>query len=429
MSFQAFAQYVNPPLASFLALSGRAQRFVRAQGCSLETDAGEAYADWIAGFGSLNLGHNPPALLEAVKQHLDEAGPNLYIEALNPLAGRLAERLVRAAGPGFGTCYFCNSGAEAVEAAIKLAMAATGRRAIVFSEGGYHGTTLGSLSMMARGAYRAPFEPLLPDFHEIAFNDLQALSSILEKKKPAAFVLEPIQVESGVRTPDPGYLAAARTLCRSHGSLLVLDEVQTGMGRTGRLFAYQHEDAAPDLLVLAKSLGGGVMPLGAVVAGKGLFERAYGDPLRCEIHNATFGGNALACRVGWETLALLEAPGFLEETARRGERLARLVHEALTGHPLVARIAFKGLLGGITLKETGHPWFSWAHWGVDELRGRPATGPLLVHRMLRRRFLVQICGHDWSTLRVEPPLIVSERQCEEFVAALRDELDWIHANG
>lgn len=428
MSFRAFAQYVNPPLARFLALSGRGQRFVRAEGCTLETDERELYADWIAGFGSLNLGHNAPALLAAMKRHLDESAPNLYVEALNPFAGRLAERLVRAAGAGFGTCYFCNSGAEAVEAAVKLAMAATGRRGIVYCEGGYHGTTLGALSMMARGEYRSPFEPLLADFHAIAFNDLRALSQALERK-PAAFVLEPVQVESGLRWPDPGYLSAARAACRAAGTLLVLDEVQTGMGRTGRLFAYQHEDAPPDLLVLAKSLGGGLMPLGAVVAGKGLFEQAYGDPLRCEIHNATFGGNALACRLGCETLEILQASGFLEDVARRGELLARRVREALANHPLVTRIVFQGLLGGVTLKETGHPWFSWAHWGVDELCGRPASGPLLVHRMLRRRFLVQVCGHDWSTLRIEPPLIVSEAQCAAFVGALREELDWIHAHG
>jgi acetylornithine/succinyldiaminopimelate/putrescine aminotransferase len=428
VTFPAFAQYVNPPLAKFLALSGRGQRFVRAQGCSLETDSGELYSDWVAGFGSLNLGHNPPALLDALKQHLGEGAPNLYIESLNPFAGRLAERLVHAAGAGFGSCYFCNSGAEAVEAAIKLAMAATRRRGVVYCQGAYHGTTLGSLSMMAQGEYRAPFEPLLPEFHEIPFNDLGALSLVLEKK-PAALVLEPIQVESGVRVLGAGFLAAARELCREHGTLLVLDEVQTGMGRTGRLFAFQHEGAAPDILVLAKSLGGGVMPLGAVVAGKGLFERAYGDPLRCEIHNSTFGGNALACRAGCETLALLEVPGFLDEVAKRGEQLAAMVNAAIGAHPLVARVVFRGLLGGITLKETGHPWFSWAHWGVDELCGRPASAALLVHRMLRRKFLVQICGHDWSTLRIEPPLIVTQRQCEEFVAALAEELDWIQANG
>jgi putrescine aminotransferase len=428
VSVQAFATYVNPPLAKFLALSGRAQRFVRAHGCLLETDEGEKYADWVAGFGALNLGHNPPALVAALKRHLDSAAPNLYMEALNPYAGRLAQRLVRAAGDSFGTAYFCNSGAEAVEAAIKLAMAATKRRGVVYCAGGYHGTTLGALSMMARGEYRAPFEPLLSGFREIAFNDLDALRAALEDR-PAAFVVEPIQVESGLRAPDAGYLAAARELCDRHGVLLVLDAVQTGMGRTGRLFAYQHEDAAPHALVLAKSLGGGVMPLGAVVAEKGLFERAYGDPLRCEIHNATFGANTLACCAGHEALAMLEAPGFLEQVAARGRQLLALLHEKLAAHPLVASIECWGLLGGIRLNESAHPWFSWAHWDLEALSERPATGALVVHRMLRRKFLVQICGHDWSTLRVEPPLVVTERQCEEFVGALREELDWIHGHG
>ena len=429
MSFQAFGKHVNPALAQFLSLSGRDQRFVRAHGCHLETDTGEIYADWVSGFGSLNLGHNPPALLEALKSHLAEGAPNLYIESLNPFAGRLAERLARAAGAPFETCYFCNSGSEAVEAAIKLAMAATGRRGIVYCEGAYHGTTLGSLSMMARGEYREPFEPLLADFHEIPFNDLGALARALERR-PAAFVLEPIQIESGMRVLERGFLAAARALCRERGTLLVLDEVQTGMGRTGRLFCFQHEEqAAPDVLVLAKSLGGGVMPLGAIVTGAGLFKQAYGDALTCEIHNATFGGNALACRMGLETLAALEAPGFLEGAARRGEELAGLAHAALGSHPLVERIVFRGLLGGITLKETGHPWFSWDHFGMPALCGRPASGAIAVHRMLRRKFLVQVCGHDWSTLRVEPPLIVSAEDCRQFVSALVEELDWIHANG
>ena len=429
MSFRAFGTHVNPPLAQFLALSGRDQRYVRAHGCCLETDEGERYADWVAGFGSLNLGHNPPALLEALKSHLAEGAPNLYVESLNPFAGRLAERLARAAGAAFETCFFCNSGSEAVEAALKLAMAATGRRGIVYCEGAYHGTTLGSLSMMARGEYRERFEPLLADFHEIPFNDLGALATALEGR-PAAFVLEPIQVESGMRVLERGFLAAARALCAERGTLLVLDEVQTGMGRTGRLFSFQHEaHAAPDILVLAKSLGGGVMPLGAIVIGAGLFKRAYGDPVTCEIHNATFGGNALACRMGLETLTVLEAPGFLEGAARRGEELAALVDAALGSHPLVERIVFRGLLGGITLRETGHPWFSWDHFGMDALCGRPASGALVVHRMLRRKFLTQLCGHDWSTLRVEPPLIVSAEDCRGFVSALAEELDWIRANG
>ena len=429
MSFQAFGKHVNPALAQFLSLSGRDQCFVRAQGCHLETDTGERYADWVSGFGSLNLGHDPPALLEALKSHLAEGAPNLYVESLNPFAGRLGERLARAAGPTFETCYFCNSGSEAVEAAIKLAMAATGRRGIVYCAGAYHGTTLGSLSMMAHGEDREPFEPLLADFHEIPFNDLGALAR--RARAQARGVRAGADPDrKRMRVLEPGFLAAARALCRERGTLLVLDEVQTGMGRTGRLFCFQHEEhAAPDVLVLAKSLGGGVMPLGAIVAGAGLFNQAYGGALTCEIHNATFGGNALACRMGLETLAALEAPGFLEGAARRGEELAGLARAALGSHPLVERIVFRGLLGGITLKETGHPWFSWDHFGMKALSGRPAGGALAVHRMLRRKFLVQVCGHDWSTLRVEPPLIVSAEDCRAFVSALAEELDWIRANG
>lgn len=427
-AFRAYGRYVNPVLAKFLQLSGRDQRFVRAHGCCLETDAHEIYTDWLAGFGSVNLGHNPPALLDALRAHLADGAPNLYMECLNPYAARLAQALVEAAGTTFETCYFCNSGAEAVEAAIKLAMAATGRREVLYCEGGYHGTTLGALSMMADGEYRRPFEPLLSSFRSIPFGDLEALQRGLANN-PAALVLEPIQIESGVRIPAPGFLAAAQRLCRARGTLLILDEVQTGMGRTGRLFGFEHDDVVPDILVLAKSLGGGVVPLGAIVVAQGLFQAAYGRSATGEIHDSTFGGNALACRIGFETLALLRAPGFLETVTARGRELAQRLDDAVGAHPLVARITLRGLLGGITLREVDHPWFSWSHWGLDALRDRPATGALLAHRLHRRKFLVAVCGHDWNTLRIEPPLIVTSVQCEQFVAAVKAELDWIHAHG
>ncbi|APV50702.1 hypothetical protein BWI17_14020 [Betaproteobacteria bacterium GR16-43] len=427
-AYQAFARHVNPPLARYLALSGRDQRFARASACEMETDAGEVYTDWIAGFGSLNLGHNPPALVEAARAHLASGVPNLFLECLNPVAGLLAERLVQAAGPGFATAYLCNSGTEAVEAAVKLAMAATGRRGIVYCEGAYHGTTLGSLSMMADGEYRAPFEPLLPHFRRIPFGDLDALATALDAG-PAALVIEPIQVEKGVRALPGGFLARAKALCHDHGALLILDEAQTGMGRTGSLFAFQEEGVAPDVLVLAKALGGGVVPLAAMVAGEGLFERAYGDPLRCEIHNSTFGGNSLACQVGLEALARLASPEFLDDVRARAAELARLLEAQVAHHPLVERCFVKGFLGGIRLREGDHPWFTWSHWGMDEFAARPAMGALLVHRLHRRRILAQVCAHDWSSVRIEPPLVVTVAQCQAFVAALREELDWIAGHG
>ncbi len=425
--YQSYGRHVNPVLAEFLALSGRDDRFVRAEGCSLITEDGDRYADWICGFGSANTGHNPDWLLECIRNHLSGNPPNLFPESLNPFSGQLAADLVRAAGRSFETCYFSNSGSEAVEAAIKTAIAATGRKSILSASGAYHGTTLGALSLMSDNMYRKPFEPLLP-YHSIPVNNVAELQHALEKHSPAAFILEPVQMESGVRIPASDYLRQAASLCHDYGALMILDEVQTGMGRTGTLFAFQQTTTLPDILVLGKSLGGGLLPIGATLFREGLFRQAYGNYLSCEINNSTFGGNALSCRVAQEVLSRIANEDFLREVRNRAELLSQSIHSKLHNHPMVSRIKMCGLLGGITLHDVDHPWFSWKHLGLEAFEGRPITGPLLVHRMYRRRFLTQICAHDWSTLRIEPPLTVSETQCLEFVDALREELDWIHAN-
>ncbi|MCI0602875.1 aminotransferase class III-fold pyridoxal phosphate-dependent enzyme [bacterium] len=425
--FSDYSRHVNPVLGEFLKLSGRDQRFVQATGCTLITEEGEEFADWIAGFGSVNLGHNPPELLQKIDRHLKENPPNLYPESLNPYSGQLAKELVRLAGSHFETCFFSNSGSEAVESAIKTAIAATGRKTVLFCEGAYHGTTLGALSLMGDGHYRKQFEPLLP-YESIPFNNIDALAQSLETIKPCAFILEPVQVESGFRSCLPNFLQQASAICHDSGALLILDEVQTGMGRTGKLFAFEHANVRPDILVLGKALGGGLLPIGATLFREGLFRKAYGNFLSCEAHNSTFGGNALTCTVAMEVLRILGDSDFLQNVQSRSFHLQSLLEQHLRNHPLVERIYLQGLLGGITLREVDHPWFSWKSFGLEGLDHLPVTGPLLVHRMHRRKFLTQICAHHWNTLRIEPPLIVSPGECERFVSALSEELNWIVSN-
>jgi acetylornithine/succinyldiaminopimelate/putrescine aminotransferase len=427
-AFQAYTRHVNPSLGRFLEMSGRALRLVRARAGTLEDCEGRRYDDWISGFGSVNLGHNPEALKAVIRDQLDRDAPNLFVENLNPYAGELAAVLVRAAGPGFETCFFSNSGAEAVEAALKTALLATGRRRVAFADGAYHGTTLGALACMGRGLYRAPFAPVLADFPEVPFGDAAALEKTLLSGDVAAFIVEPIQMEAGVRIASPQYLADAREVCRRHGAVLIFDEVQTGMGRTGRLFAYEHAGVEPDILVLAKSLGGGLMPIGAAVMGEGLWDRAYGSYLRAEIHNCTFGGNALACRVALKTLELIGAPSFLAAVRERGDWLFTALQDALAGHRLVERLSWRGLVGGIKLRDVDHPWFAWENLGLTELAGYPTSGPLLIERLERHAILAQVCAHDWSVLRVEPPLTVDAEACARFVTAIEDSVRWLAAN-
>ena len=427
--YEAYARHVNPTLGGFLRATGRALRFTRASGCRVEDEHGRAFDDWVAGFGSLNLGHNPPLLKQVLREHLDTDAPNLFVENLNPFAGRLAEALTAAAGPSFETCFFCNSGSEAVEAAIKTALLATGRPRIAYAAGGYHGTTLGALACMARGLYREGLAEVLADFVEVPFGDLDALEDVLAVGDVAGFLVEPIQVEAGVRVAEDTYLRRALAACHRAGALLLLDEVQTGLGRTGTLFAFQHAAAPPDVLVLAKSLGGGLVPIGATVMAEGLWARAYGGYLRCEIHNSTLGGNALACRVALEALAQLSDPLLLADVGRRGTALFASLAGALAGSTLVEAVRGRGLLGGIALREAEHPWLRWENLGLPELQGRPASGALLVDRLARSGILAQVCGHDWSVVRVEPPLVVDDAGCARFVDAVREGVGWLEARG
>lgn len=427
--FRSYTRFVNPGLGGLLELTGRDFRFVRAKGTVLEDEEGRTYDDWVSGFGSLNLGHNPDHVREAILEFLKEEAPNLYVENLNPFSGRLAERLVELSGPAFETVFFSNSGSEAVEAAIKTAIASTRRPRIVYADKAWHGTTLGALSCMAKGAYREDFEGALAPFQEVPFGDLAALERALEGGDVAAYLVEPIQVEAGVRIPEGAYWKGARELCTKYGTLLIFDEVQTGLGRTGSFTAWQGYGVTPDLFVLAKSLGGGLVPIGATVIGSGVWKRAYGGSYtRAELHNSTFGGNALACRAAMATLDLLGDPGFLDAVQQAGTRLFLALSRALAGRSVVERLSWKGMLGGIQLKDGSHPWVSSENLGLRDLEGAPAAGFLFCERLARRRILVQVCAHDWSVVRVEPPLVVSREACDRFVQAVDEAVGWMEKN-
>ena len=424
-AYEAFVRFVNPTMGHFLQMTGRARRWVRARGCEVEVEGGEVFEDWVAGYGTFNLGHNPPALKAALVGFLAEDTPTLFHDALNPWAGRLGEALVGAAGEGFETVLLGNSGAEAVEAAVKLAMLATGRPNIVYLEGAFHGVTLGALSCMGQGAFREGFESVLADFVCVPFDDVEALERALSAGDVAALIAEPIQMEGGARALSPGWFARARALCDAQGVLLICDEVQVGMGRTGTLFAFEQLGAVPDMVVLAKALGGGLVPISSVVVGQGLFERGCGDVLRAEILTSTYGGGALACAVALEALARLGDADLLAQVRRSGERLWSGLRGAVGGSRLVARIEGRGLVGGLALRDVDHPWFSWEDLGMPALAGMSVTAPLLIERLSRAGIMAHICGHDWSVLRIEPPLIVDEAAIDRFIEAVAEGVAWL----
>ncbi len=370
---------------------------VRGDGCYVWDDAGNRYLDLLAGIAVNALGHNHPALVGAITGQLATLGhvSNFFV---TPPQLALAQRLADLTHPS-ARVFFGNSGAEAVEAAFKIARK-TGRRRLVAAHRGFHGRTMGSLALTGQPAKRAPFAPLPPDVVFVDYGDTDALRAAVDADT-AAVVLEPIQGEGGVHPAPAGYLQAARAVADEHGALLVIDEVQTGIGRTGSWFAYEREGIVPDVITLAKGLGGG-LPIGACI---GIGEAA--SLLGRGEHGSTFGGNPLACAAALAVLDTIERDGLLDHAAKLGERLAHGIGDI--GHPLVSGVRGAGLLLAIALAEPA--------------AGRVAAGAL------SGGFIVNDVTTD--AIRLAPPLILTEAQADEFLAALPAILDgaWAGSTG
>ncbi|WBC08986.1 acetylornithine transaminase [Micromonospora sp. WMMA1947] len=365
--------YGTPPLA-----------LVSGSGAVVVDETGREYVDLLGGIAVNALGHAHPAVVAAVSKQVATLGhvSNLFV-AEPPVA--LAELLLALAGRP-GRVFFANSGAEANEAAFKLSRL-TGRRHVVATHGGFHGRTMGALALTGQPAKADPFRPLPGDVTHVPFGDADALAEAVTDDT-AMLIIEPIQGENGVVVPPPGYLAAARRITAAHGALLVLDEVQTGVGRTGHWFAHQAEGVEPDVITLAKGLGGG-LPLGACLA----FGRAA-DLLTPGSHGTTFGGNPVSCAAALAVVSTIAHEGLLDHVKRIGERLRRGV-EAL-GHPLVREVRGAGLLLGVVLDQ-------------------PVSGAAAA-ALREAGFLVNPVQPD--VVRLAPPLILTAAQADAFLAAL-----------
>jgi acetylornithine/succinyldiaminopimelate/putrescine aminotransferase len=425
------ARHINPVLIGVGGPSGLTRTFVRGEGAELFDESGRAYLDFVAGFGSLNLGHNHPEVAAAVASTLSQHAPGFSPGSVNPLAAALAEQLVAITPRGLEIVFFTNSGAESIEAALKLARAATGRSGLLSCQGSFHGKTFGALSVTGNRAYQGPFGPLVPDCQAIPYGDTKALELALAMRQHAAFVVEPIQGEGGMVTPPPAYLAEAQRLCREAGTLFIADEVQTGLGRSGPMFAIERDGIEPDILTLAKSLGGGLMPLGAMIARRDLWLKAYGSYQTFALHSSTFSGGSLACAAGLATLRVLRDSPTLVDATRRGIQLREGLEAIARSCPIIREVRGHGLMLGLEFHElspallTNFKGFnsSGANWWLvpgheDLLRTIPA---LYVQSNLLHEHAIhtQVARSNPRVLRVQPPLIVSAAQVERFLEALR----------
>ncbi|MGN6286255.1 MAG: aminobacteriohopanetriol synthase HpnO [Afipia sp.] len=402
-------RYLNEQLVRVLKTIGYDVGFQRGQGPYLFDRTGDRYLDLLSGFGVFAVGRNHPVIRDALKSVLDSELPNLVQLDLSTLAGILAERLI-ARVPYLDKVFFANSGTECVEAAIKFARGATGRTGIVYCDHAYHGLSYGSLSLTDDANFRGGFGPLLPDCTVIPFNDLAALEKALMSRQVAAFIVEPIQGK-GVNVPSDDFLPGAAALCKRYGTIFVADEIQSGMGRTGRFLAVEHWNVEPDMVLLSKSLSGGHVPVGAVLTRKAIFDKIFDRMDRAVVHGSTFAKNDLAMAAGIATLEVLDSEKLIENAAARGERLMATLNAMIPRYELLKNVRGKGLMIGV---EFGPPksLALKASWNLLETASKGLFCQLITIPLFKdHKILTQVAGHASHTIKLLPPLVINDDDC------------------
>ena len=421
-----YADHVNPQWVRLLNLLEMNARYEKCLGVDLYTDDDRQILDFLSGYCVHNTGHNHPAIISAVKEELDRCGPVMLQSHVPELAGELAARLCQSAGGRLRKVFFASSGSEGIEAVIKFSRAHTRRSGLLYAEGAFHGLTCGALSLMSDGFWRDGFGPLLPGAESVAFGNLDVLEKKLATRQFAAYIVEPVQGEAGIRVPEPGYLRSAQKLCHRYGTLFVADEVQTGLYRTGKFLASHHFDVEPDMVVLAKALSGGLVPVGAVLMSDEVYESVYDSLKRSIVHTSTFSESALAMRAGLATLDVLERERLGPRASVSGETFRRRLSDALSSFEMIREVRGLGLLCGI---EFAPPHGTGLRILFEAFRRiHPGMfGQVVVMRLFRdHRILTQMCGNNFLVLKAAPPLVVTEEQLDRYVAAIHAVVELVH---
>jgi ornithine--oxo-acid transaminase len=414
-----WARTINPQFARVLRTIGFDRPWASAEGAYLVDADGSRYLDLLGGFGMYNVGRNNRTVRRALADALALDTPGMLAMGVTALPGLLAEALLARTPARLERCLFTSSGTEAVEAALKLGRAATGRSRVLSVDHGFHGLTLGSLSANGNPEFTDRFGPLLPGFDRVPFGDLDALEEELRREDVALFLAEPVQGK-GVNLPPAGYLEGAQALCRRYGTLFAVDEVQTGFGRTGRMFAFEHWSLEPDLVAVAKSLSGGYVPVGALLMSRAVHEAVFDSMEHAVAHGSTFAPNELAMVAGLATLHELDEQRLVERSARLGARLLELTQPLVDELDVVSEVRGLGLMWAI---EFGEPASRRLSWRLIErmqsgLFAQLVVGPLFSEH----RILTQVAGHNLNVLKVLPPLVLADEDIDRFVDALRDSI-------
>ena len=398
-TIEKYMKYVNPGFARLCKFANLATIEWEGRGAQVFDIFGRAYLDCIGGFGVFNVGRNHPRVVERAIEQLRRL-PLSTRTLFNKQQADLAEMLAKITPGDLQYSFFCNSGAEAVEGALKLARLYTGRKKLVSCLNSFHGKTMGALSVSGREVYKKPFEPLLPETYQVPFDDLESMEKMVDEET-AAVIVEPVQGEGGVNIPSSDYLPGVREICNRHGALLIIDEVQTGLGRTGKMFACEHWSVVPDIMTLAKGLGGGILPLGAFMSTATIWKVFEENPL---LHSSTLGGNPLACAVGLETLKILQEEDIPRQAQEKGDYfLEKLRAFQITFPELIKEVRGMGLLIGMEFFD-------------------PDVASLLAMEMAERMILVAYTLNNPRVIRFEPPLTISFEEMDRVVRALEESL-------
>lgn len=424
-NFSLHEQFLNPQMVNVLKTIGFNRQYVRAEGAYLFDDQGNRYLDLLSGFGVFAIGRNHPSVVQALQEVLSSDLPNLVQMDVSLLSGLLAEKLAALTPAGLDRIFFANSGTEAVEAALKFSRCATGRDKIVYCQGGYHGLTLGSLSATGDPHFRKGFGPLLPEFVEVPFGDLAKLEQALANKDVAAFITEPIQGH-GVWIPDDAYLPGAAELCRRYGTLLIADEVQTGLGRTGKWWAVEHWGVEPDLLCMAKALSGGFVPVGAVACRPWVFNKVFNRMDRAVVHGSTFGKNNLAMAAGLATLDVLASENLIQHSAEMGAQILAGLQPLVAQHECLKDVRGLGMMLAMEFAEP-KSWTLKMSWKMLESANKGLFSQMItVPLFTRHRVLSQVAGHGMNVVKFMPPLILTESDREWMIAGISDVVAEAH---
>lgn len=412
-----YKDHVNPGFATMLSLLNFDRQFVKAKGTKVWDADGEEYLDFLGGYGSLNLGHNPTPVLEAVKRVMEL--PNLLQASMGTMEAVAARNLSQLTPGDLSHTFFCNSGTEAVEGAIKTARIASGKQRVLYCHNSFHGKTMGSLSVTGRFKYQKPFEPLIPGNEMVPYGDLKNLEEKLKNGGFAAFIIEPIQGEGGINMPPENYFHAVRELCDKYGVYFILDEIQTGFGRTGKMFAAEHDNIVPDFICTAKSLGGGVMPIGAFTTTSSVWDKAYGGIDKALLHTSTFGGNTLASAAAIAAMNELVEKDIPAQAAEKGKYLMGKLNELAVKYEMIKEVRGRGLLLGLEFKEPKSGLLDKISGGMLSKLSKEYLGAMVAGALVNEyNIITAYTLNNPNVIRFEPALIVTFEEIDYLINSL-----------